>query len=101
MAREPIHPGEFLVDELEEIEITATELSRQIDVPPNRISQIIHGKRDVTADTALRLGQFFGTGPELWLNLQKAYDLDKAKVELGGKIDKINRWKPRDAHAVR
>lgn len=101
MAREPIHPGEFLVDELEEIEITATELSRQIDVPPNRISQIIHGKRDITADTALRLGQFFGTGPELWLNLQKSYDLDKAKVELGAKINKINRWKPREAHPVK
>jgi len=56
MARAPIHPGEFLIDELEEINISATELSRQIDVPPNRISQIIRGKRDVTADTALRLG---------------------------------------------
>ena len=94
MAREPIHPGEFLIDELEEIEITATELSRQIDVPPNRISQIIRGKRDVTADTALRLGQFFGTGPELWMNLQKAYDLDKAKTELGSEIRKIHRWQP-------
>ena len=99
MAREPIHPGEFLIDELEEIEITATELSRQIDVPPNRISQIIRGKRDVTADTALRLGQFFGTGPELWMNLQKTYDLDKAKMELGSKIRKIHRWRP-EAHAV-
>jgi addiction module HigA family antidote len=99
MAREPIHPGEFLIDELEEIEITATELSRQIDVPPNRISQIIRGKRDVTADTALRLGQFFGTGPELWMNLQRAYDLDKAKTELGSKIRKIHRWQP-EAHAA-
>ena len=99
MAREPIHPGEFLIDELEEIEITATELSRQIDVPPNRISQIIRGKRDVTADTALRLGQFFGTGPELWMNLQRAYDLDKAKTELGSKIHKIHRWQP-EAHAA-
>ena len=99
MAREPIHPGEFLIGELEEIEITATELSRQIDVPPNRISQIVRGKRDVTADTALRLGQFFGTGPELWMNLQKAYDLDKAKTELGSKIRKIHRWQP-EAHAA-
>ena len=99
MAREPIHPGEFLVDELEEIGITATELSRQIDVPPNRISQIIRGKRDVTADTALRLGQFFGTGPELWVNLQKSYDLDKAKKELGSKLRKIHRWQP-EAHAA-
>ncbi len=94
MVREPIHPGEFLADELEEIKITATELSRQIDVPANRISQIIRGKRDISADTALRLGQFFGTGPELWLNLQKAYDLDKAKAVLGTKIHKIPRWQP-------
>jgi antitoxin HigA-1 len=92
--KEAIHPGEFLADELEEIEMTLTELSRQIDVPPNRISQIIRGKRDITADTALRLGKFFGTGPELWVNLQKAYDLDKAKAELGNKIRKIRRWQP-------
>ena len=94
MAREPIHPGEFLADELQEIEITAAELSRQLDVPPNRISQIIRGRRDITADTALRLGQFFGTGPELWMNLQKAYDLDKAREELGAKIKKIHPWQP-------
>lgn len=94
MAREPTHPGEFLADELREIEITAAELSRQLDVPPNRVSQIIRGRRDVTADTALRLGQFFGTGPELWMNLQKAYDLDKARLELGAKIQKIHPWRP-------
>ena len=99
MAREPIHPGEFLADELQEIEITAAELSRQLDVPPNRISQIIRGRRDITADTALRLGQFFGTGPELWMNLQKAYDLDKARVELGAKIQKIHPWQP-ETHAA-
>jgi len=100
MTREPIHPGEFLADELDEMEITASELSRQIDVPPNRISQIIRGKRDVTADTALRLGQFFGTGPELWMNLQQSYDLDKAKTDLGTKISKIRRWQPQEAHAA-
>ncbi len=100
MAKEPIHPGEFLADELEEIEITATELSRQIDVPANRISQIVRGKRDITADTALRLGQFFGTGPELWLNLQKAYELDKAKATLGIKLRTIHRWQP-EAQATR
>jgi len=93
MNREPTHPGEFLVDELEEIGITPTELSRQIDVPPNRISQIIRGKRDITADTALRLGRFFGTGPELWMNLQKTNDLDKAKAALGPSIRKIQQWK--------
>jgi len=94
MAREAIHPGEFLSDELEEIGITPTELSRRIDVPPNRISQIIRGLRDVTADTALRLGQFFGTGPELWMNLQNAYDLDKANAMAGVNIRKIHRWEP-------
>ncbi len=93
MARDAIHPGEFLLDELKEIEISATELSRQIDVPPNRISQIINGKRDVTADTALRLGKFFGTGPELWINLQKAYELDNARIKLGTKLDKVQCWK--------
>ena len=92
MTREAIHPGEFLADELDEIGITLSDLSRQIDVPPNRISQIIRGLRDVSADTALRLGQFFGTGPELWMNLQKAHDLDKAKAVLGAKIGQIARW---------
>lgn len=94
MTREAIHPGEFLADELEEIGMTRTELARQIDVPPNRISQLIHGKRDLTADTALRLGRFFGTGPELWLNLQKTYELDKAKIELGKKSRKSIRGNP-------
>ena len=95
MTREPIHPGEILADELAEIGISLTELSRQISVPPNRISQIIRGKRDITADTALRLGRFFGTGPELWMNLQKAYELDKARVELGPVLMQINEWRPR------
>ncbi len=98
MAREAIHPGEVLADELEEIGITAAELSRQIDVPPNRISQIVRGMHDVTADTALRLGQFFGTGPELWMNLQKSYELDKAKAEIGSKIRKIHRWSPQEIY---
>lgn len=92
MSREAIHPGEFLADELEEIGITATELSRQIEVPPNRVLGIVHGHRNVTADTALRLGQFFGTGPEIWMNLQKAYDLDKARAALGNKIQNIQCW---------
>ena len=99
MSREPIHPGEFLIDELMEIGITATELSRRIGVPPNRISQIIHGKRNITADTALRLGKFFGTGPELWMNLQKAYELDQAKSKIGEKIRKICRWRS-EPHAI-
>ena len=100
MAKEAIHPGEFLADELENIGITAAELSRQIDVPANRVSQIINRKRDVTADTALRLGRFFGTGPELWMNLQKFYDLDKAKAEPGAELRKIHPWRAK-AHAAR
>jgi len=92
MTRDAIHPGEFLADEIEGIGITATELSRQIDVPPNRISQIIRGKRDLTADTALRLGKFFGAGPEFWMNLQKAYELDRARALLGAKLNKIHGW---------
>ncbi|MEH6639969.1 MAG: HigA family addiction module antitoxin [Porticoccaceae bacterium] len=90
--KESLHPGQILVDELEELEISPTELSRRIDVPPNRISQIINGKRDISADTALRLGQFLGTGPEVWMNLQKAYDLDRARAKLGSKLDQIRRW---------
>jgi addiction module HigA family antidote len=94
MAREPIHPGEILADELTELGISAAELARQIKVPANRISQIISGKRSITADTALRLGKWFGTGPKIWLNLQQAYDLDVATLEMGSDLDIIE---PRSA----
>ncbi len=89
MARNPIHPGEILADELTELGISAAELARQINVPPNRISQILSGKRSVTADTALRLGKWFGTGPKIWLNLQQAYDLDVAQIEIGPELEII------------
>ncbi len=89
MSRTPIHPGEILRDELEEIGIRGTELSRQIKVPENRIPQIIAGKRTITADTALRLGKWFGTTPAFWLNLQKSYELRKAAREIGQEIDTI------------
>jgi addiction module HigA family antidote len=89
MAREPIHPGEILADELHELGISAAQLARQINVPANRISQIISGKRSITADTALRMGKWFGTGPKLWLNLQQSYDLDVAKLELGKDLEAI------------
>ena len=79
MARTPIHPGEILTDELTELNIAAAELARAIKVPPNRITQIIAGKRSISADTALRLGQFFGTSADSWLNLQVRYDLEVAK----------------------
>lgn len=92
--REPIHPGEFLADELEELHMTAAELARQLHVPENRISQIIAGKRNITADTALRLGRWFGTGEQIWVNLQKTYELDLARQKLAGELNKI---KPRKA----
>jgi len=74
MARPPIHPGEILAEELEELQMSAAELARILHVPTNRITQILSGKRSITADTALRLGQWLGTGAELWLNLQKNYE---------------------------
>ncbi|BBO80841.1 transcriptional regulator [Desulfosarcina ovata subsp. sediminis] len=94
MARNPIHPGEILADELSEIGISAAELARQINVPANRISQILSAKRSITADTALRLGKWFGTGPNIWLNLQQSYELDLAKQEIGSDLEAI---KPREA----
>jgi addiction module HigA family antidote len=89
MARTPIHPGEFLHDELEELGISAAELARRIHVPANRVSQILAGRRNISADTALRLGRWFGTGPDIWLNLQKAYELDLARQQMGDAIDTI------------
>jgi antitoxin HigA-1 len=75
MPRPAIHPGEVLRDELAEIGITPTELSRHIKVPPNRLTEIIHGRRSITGDTALRLGRWFGSSARFWLNLQSAYDI--------------------------
>ncbi len=89
MARPAIHPGEILRDELEELGITATELARQIAVPPNRISQIISGRRSITGDTALRLGHWFGNSPEFWLHLQTAYDLRVAAHAAGRHISRL------------
>ena len=86
MARPPIHPGEILADELEELGVSATALSRALDVPTNRITQIINGHRAITAETALRLGQWFGTSAEFWLNLQKQYELRLAEQQHGQKI---------------
>ena len=86
MARPPIHPGEILADELEELSISPTALSRALDVPTNRITQIINGQRAITAKTALRLGQWFGTSPDFWLNLQKQYELRLAEQEYGQQI---------------
>lgn len=89
MSRTPIHPGEILTDELEALEISAAELARIIAVPANRITQIMAGKRAITADTALRLGRYFGTTAEFWINLQKIYELDLARQEIGDSLAHI------------
>ena len=86
MFKRVVHPGGVLQDELTEIGITAAELARQLDVPPNRLSQIIAGKRAITGDTALRLGHWFGMDPQFWLNLQSQYDLALADRQAGAAI---------------
>lgn len=91
MAHIPIHPGEHLAQELRELGITAAELSRQIDVPVNRITSIINGQRGITADTALRLGHWFGTSPQFWMNLQQQYELRLAEKEVGAQVASLPR----------
>ena len=75
----PIHPGHFLLESLEDLGITQYRLAKTIGVPPRRINEIVHGRRSITADTALRIGRALGTTPEFWLNLQRHYDLDVAR----------------------
>lgn len=91
MTRTAIHPGEHLKEELDTLGISASELARQIDVPPNRITEIINGERSLTADTALRLGHWFGTSADFWLNLQKIYDLRIAERSLGKALARLPR----------
>ncbi len=82
MALIAIHPGEHLAEELEALGMSAAAFARQIKVPTNRITQILNGQRAVTGDTALRLGHFFGTSPEFWLNLQSLYELRRAEEKV-------------------
>ena len=81
-----IHPGEHLAEELEALGMSATELARQLKVPTNRITGILNGQRTITGDTALRLGHFFGTSPQFWLNLQSLYELRLAEKKAGKAI---------------
>src|SRR3990172_6109843 len=86
---EPIHPGEVLFEEfMKPMGISINRLSRDIAVPPNRISEIVNGKRAITVDTALRLGKYFGVSPETWLDLQSDYDLKIAKRTIWPKVEK-------------
>ena len=89
MFRRVVHPGAVLKDELEEMGVTPSALARQINVPPNRVGQIIAGKRSVTGDTALRLGHWFGVEPQFWLNLQTQFDLVVADQRAGAEIRRL------------
>ena len=84
--RTPTHPGEHIAVELEELGLSATQLAKQLGIPANRITEIIRGRRSVTADTALRLAAWLGTTPEFWMNLQSNYDLRMAELQDGEKI---------------
>ncbi len=86
MGRSLIHPGEHLAEQIEQLGISAAELARQLRVPTNRVTEILKGRRSITGDTALRLGHFFGTSPEFWMNLQKIYDLRLAESKSGETI---------------
>ncbi|MBI1776159.1 MAG: HigA family addiction module antidote protein [Proteobacteria bacterium] len=91
----PTYPGEILREELSALGLSASAFAAAIDVPPNRVTQILAGRRSVTADSALRLARFFGTTARFWLNLQSLYDLKVAAAESGSRI--IQRVRPRAA----
>jgi len=86
----PVHPGEVLLHEfLEPLSVTQHRLAVSIDVPPRRINEIVHGKRGISADTALRLARFFRTSDRFWLNLQSRFDLEVERDQLGSVLDSI------------
>lgn len=96
----PIRPGEILLEEfLEPMEISQAKLARDINVPPNRINQIINGKREITTDTALRLGMYFGIEPEFWLTLQMRFNMKIVQEKAGKKIEKeVKKYLPPSNH---
>lgn len=91
-----IHPGEHLAEELKALDMSAAELARKLDVPTNRVTQILNGVRAITGDTALRLAHFFGTSAEFWLNLQSLYELRRAEKKAGKSIRALPRLERRD-----
>ena len=93
----PVHPGEILREELNELGMSAKAIARELGVPQNRISDILRGRRGITADTALRLARYLNTTPQVWLNLQNAYELRVAELESGKDIAK--QVKPRQEAA--
>jgi len=104
MARIAIPPGEHLAEELDALHMSAAELARQLNVPTNRVTGILNGQRAITGDTALRLGHFFGTSPEFWLNLQSHYDLRLAEGKVGKTLKTLRtlqHWKGRQRRQSR
>ena len=87
--KSPIHPGEILADELEEINLDVSQLATRINISENELEQILKGQGNITGDIALKLGRFFNTGAEIWMNLQKAYELDLAREKLGNTLEEI------------
>ena len=85
----PIHPGEILQDELDELGLSANAFAKALGVPTNRITTILKGQRGISADTALRLSQYFGTSPKFWMNLQQSYDLKIAMEKNGSEIERV------------
>lgn len=96
MALAAIHPGEHLAEELKALDMSAAELARKLDVPTNRVTQILNGTRAITGDTALRLAHFFGTSAQFWLNLQSLYDLRLAQEKVGASIKTLPKLKQND-----
>jgi len=96
MAPMAIHPGEHLAEELKALQMSAAGLARKLGVPTNRITQILNGTRAITGDTALRLGHFFGTSAQFWLNLQSLYDLRRAEQKSGKSIKELPRLSRRE-----
>ena len=94
----PVHPGEILAAEMEELGLSSNALARALGVPTNRITAILKGQRGVTADSALRLSRYFGTTPQLWMNLQKTFELRVAEIEVGKDI--ADRVQPRQPAPV-
>ena len=94
-----IHPGKHVAEELKELNMSAAALARNLNVPTNRITEILNGRRAITADTALRLGHFFGTSAEFWLNLQKLYELRLAEKKARREIKTLPTLKRQLAHA--
>ena len=94
----PVHPGEILRNELDELGLSANALAKALGVPVNRITMILNGQRGVSADTVLRLARYFGTTPQLWMNLQKSWELRRAEIESGHEIEE--RVTPRPSAAA-